>query len=303
VRASSVEFSVDGEPPQQATPCPWGLVAAVRHAAARTASLGPARPRVDRLRGLLRVHLLSRLGGRPGGGGARGRAPLHLRGGRVRLTHRAARGRDRPHHAPGAAQHASVQDGGALPGRGADARLRRRLARARPGRHAARRLPRQRLPRASRRPVRRVALLGLEQALLGRRLAHPVRVPPDRRDPAPHGRLDRRTRGRHACLRRWYRGADAAHGQHPQLAHRPAAPDHREACARQRVRVARATGARGSRAGGARHARGGAGARRRGPLPGPVRGRGARRGHDRGAGARSRARGGGRGRARGDRVR
>ena len=66
----------------------------------------------------------------------------------------------------------------------------------------------------------------------------------------------------------------------------PLPADHGEARARQRVRAARATGARGSRAGGARHARGGAGARRGGPLPGPVRGRGGRRGHDRGAGAR-----------------
>ena len=83
-----------------------------------------------------------------------------------------------------------------------------------PGDTAARRLLRRRLPRAPRRARGRDALLGVRQALLDRRLAHPVRLPAARRRPAAHGRVDREHRHRHAH----------GGGHH----HRARAPHHRD---------------------------------------------------------------------------
>ena len=88
--------------------------------------------------------------------------------------------------------------------------------------------------------LRRVALLGLERAVLGRRLAHPVRVPADRRGAAVDGRLDREPRERHAGARHGHRRPHAAHRQHAQPADRRVAADHGAAQPRTGCRVARA---------------------------------------------------------------
>ena len=272
VQAPSVEVGRDGYAPPQAPPFP-GPLAPARAAAARAAPLGRDRPGPGRLRGVLRLRLLPRLGGRPGGRGDGRRIPLPLRWPRLPHAGRAVRGGRPDGGPPDDGAGPPVQDRRRVPRRRAPARPGRRLARPRPGRHAARRLPRRRLPAPSRGADRRGAVLDLEHALLGGGRAHPVRLPAAGRAPAGHGRFDRRpddghpgrrhkhdraSAGRHAlALRRRHRAAPA----------RPAAgrPDPR------RARSRRAARAGGLRAGGAGHARGGARAGRRGALSGSVR--------------------------------
>ena len=136
--------------------------------------------------------------------------------------------------------------GDALFRRRSDARPGCRLARPRPWRHAARRLPRRLVPRAPRRARGRVAVLGLGQALLDRRVAHPVHLPAAGGRAAAHRRLDSRDRDRHARRR-----------DHHQRAR---APHHRDGAGPVRAApLDRPAGARRPRAGGARDARGDAG--------------------------------------------
>src|SRR5918997_712456 len=144
VRALAVEMAGDGYPPPQAPPFP-GPLAPARPAAARAAPLGRDRPRPGRLRGLLRVRLLPRLVGRPGGRGDGGRLLLPLR--RPRLPHpgRAVRRRRPARGPPDDGTGPPVQDRRRLPRRRAPARPGHRVARPRAGRHAARR-PRGPLP-------------------------------------------------------------------------------------------------------------------------------------------------------------
>ncbi len=145
---------------------------------------------------------------------------------------------------PDAAGDAPLQDRGALPGGRPHARLRRGLARPRPRRHAARRLPRRHLPGAPRRAVWRVAVLGLEQAVLGSRLAHPVRLPAGRGRAAADRRLDRGAPEPHTRGRRGYEQSRSPHRQHPEPSDRPAAVARGQAD--PRAGAARAARARGS---------------------------------------------------------
>ena len=191
VRATTVESPVDGcISPPQATPLPRSLADA-RAAKARAAPLGPDRPRARRIRGLLRVRVLPRLGRRPGGGGHGRRHPLPLRRRRLPGAGGAVRGRRAARRPPDDAGTPSLQDGRGMPGGRAHARPRRRIARARPRRHTARRLPRSELPARTRRAGRRVSLLGRGQAVFRGGRAHPLRVPDAGRRAVADRRLDR----------------------------------------------------------------------------------------------------------------
>ena len=129
----------------------------------------------------------------------------------------------------------------------ADARPRRRLARARPGPHAARRLPRpEYLSTTAGSWASRSS--GPGQALLDSGLAHPVRLPAARRDLLLTG----------ASIAGIVTATREAAASTTERVRRTAA--RRSAWRTSRCRRSSA-GARGSRAGRARHARGGAGPR------------------------------------------
>ena len=254
VRRNSVELQAHGQPQApEATPCPQGVAARSRPAHPRTAPLGPDRSRHGRVRRLLRVRLLPRLGGRRGGGGAGRRDPLHVRRRGLRVAGAAVRRRRDDRGPADGAGAASAEDRRGVPHMRADARPRGGLARARPRRHAPRRLPRPVLPEAPRRPGGRVALLDLGQAVLHRRLAHPVRLPAARRHPAAH----RRVRGEHPH-------GHARGGRHDHRAHAPHRNGRHGADPVRAAPADRPAGARGPRAGRARDPRGDAGAGDRG---------------------------------------
>ena len=132
---------------------------AVRAAPARAAPLGPGRSGPGRVRGLLRVRLLPRLGRRRGGRGAGRRHPLPVRRRGLPGAGRAVRRRRAAGGAPDDAGGPPVQDRRACLLARAHARPGGGSLGLGPGRHAARRLPRRRLPARARRPGRRVAVL------------------------------------------------------------------------------------------------------------------------------------------------
>ena len=276
-RGASVEPPSDGRAQAQRTLRPPGPPAAPErhpHAHPRSGPVGPGRPRARLLRSLLRVRLLPRLGRRPGGRGDGGRHPRSLRRRRLPRAAGAVRRGRRGDAAPDAAGGAAMGARCPLPGRRAHARPRRRIARTRPGRHAARRLPRPRVPAPPRRARGRVDLLGVEPPLLARGVAHPLRVPAHSGRPAP----DRGVRGRRGGRDATGRGHH--HRARPRLEAGPGERALRTHLGAPAGAAARAVGgsarARGLGAGRAGDPRGGPGARRVRALPRHVRGRGGR---------------------------
>ena len=201
-----------------------GILAAVRAAHARAAPVGPDRPGPGRIRGLLRVRLLLRLGRRRGGRGDGRRHPLPVRRGRLPGADRAVRRGRADRDPPDAAGGAPVQDRrrSAWPPRSRSAWRRARSAWARATRRAT----------ASSTPTTcasTAALVGESlfwasaKLFSERRVAHPVRLPAAGRRAAAHRRLDRGRGAGHARRGHHHRRARPAHDATSRGRHRAAA--------------------------------------------------------------------------------